>query len=324
MLDHARIGRFPVRIVDYGVALIIGHILQFRFKADGPVFQRAQPVIEKRVDGAGEHHLFRKSVPGGAVFEIVLVQPHFHAFQHAGDHGGVSFYGNALIEGVEVVVVESEADGQPPDDESGQIAAVAPPLLFRISFYQFFKDILSHQADRLLLQVFRLRDACLPPLFLDFGRRLSRRHHAPHFVEGVHVEGQAVQFAVIVGYRRIGVAVESGEPAGPVPGPAAVGVKNMRPVRMHVNAFHGFGVDVSGDVGALFDHQHPLAPVRRLPGEHRAVQARADDQIIIGFHRFFPPLDELEAPGRKASCSSLYNEKADWERWILLFPIVDQ
>ena len=92
---------------------------------------------------------------------------------------------------------------------------------------------------------------------------------------------------VTIGHRGIGVAVEGGEAVRPVPGPAVVGVENVRAVGMHMDAFHGFGVNISGDVGPFFDHQHPLATVRRLPGKHRPVQARADDQIIILLHSCF-------------------------------------
>ena len=106
-----------------------------------------------------------------------------------------------LIECVEVIIIKSQPHREPLDNESRKLAAGTSPLLFRISFDELLIDIRPDQGNRLFFQILWLRDASRPPLLLDLGRCLLRRHDAPHFIEGVHIERQGIEFPMIVGHR---------------------------------------------------------------------------------------------------------------------------
>ena len=55
----------------------------------------------------------------------------------------------------------------------------------------------------------------------------------------------------------------------------------MGAVRMDVDAFDLFGVDVAGDMIATIDDQAGLARLGRLVSEHRRRDAGADDKVIV-------------------------------------------
>ena len=55
----------------------------------------------------------------------------------------------------------------------------------------------------------------------------------------------------------------------------------MRAVAVHLDALDLFCINVAGDVVPSVQHQNLLAAADRLMGEDCAVQACADDQIII-------------------------------------------
>ena len=149
---------------------------------------------------------------------------------------------------------------------------------------QLLIDIGAHQIDGLFLQVFGLRREVGGALLLNFGLRLGGGDHTPHLIEGIHVEGQVVQLALIVGHRGVGVAVEGGKPVHIVPHSLVVGVENMGAIAVDVDALHIFGIDVAGNVAALVHHQAGSSGIGGFPGKNRAEQAGADDQIIILFH----------------------------------------
>src|SRR5699024_7532087 len=107
------------------------------------------------------------------------------------------------------------------------------------------------------------------------------RDDAPHLVEGVHVEGQVVQLALIVGHRGVGVAVEGGETVDIVPHGLVVGVEDMRAVAVDGDALDILGIDIAGDMAALVNDQAALAGSGGLAGEYRAEQTGANDQVII-------------------------------------------
>ena len=62
-------------------------------------------------------------------------------------------------------------------------------------------------------------------------------------------------------------------------------MKNMRPVDMDLDSLHIFGIDVARDIGTLVNNKDLFTGLRRFSGEHRPVQSRADNQIII--HELF-------------------------------------
>ena len=122
-----------VGVVDGGVPPEVWLVQQFVLKADGAVSQRAQLIVKVGVDGACVNDFVRQSVQFFLVFEIIGVQAHIDAVQEVRNHLGVAADGNALVQGVEVVVVKGQAHGQALDNESGQVFAVADPLAFRCS-----------------------------------------------------------------------------------------------------------------------------------------------------------------------------------------------
>ena len=59
MLDNARIGNFPLGVIDDGVALKILRVEPLRFEAKGMVFEFAETVAVKLIDHARIDRLFR-------------------------------------------------------------------------------------------------------------------------------------------------------------------------------------------------------------------------------------------------------------------------
>ena len=58
----------------------------------------------------------------------------------------------------------------------------------------------------------------------------------------------------------------------------------MRPVTVNVNPFDFFGIEIAGDVVALFQHQNFFAPQDRFMRANGAEQAAPDNQNIIFFN----------------------------------------
>ena len=204
--------------------------------------------------------------------QIIGVQPHLNALEHILHQPGIAINGNALVKGVEVVVVEGQPYRQTLNDEGGQIFAIPAPLLFGVALDQLFVNVRAHQGDGLLFQVFRLGDAGFPALPGDFCLGLGRCHHTPHLVEGVHVKGQGIELALIVGNRGIGKAVKFGELVYIIPDLFVVGVENMGAVNVDIDIFHGFGVYISGDVIPFVNDQNGFPGGLSLLGKYCAVQ----------------------------------------------------
>ena len=214
------------------------------------------------------------------MLEEIDIQPHFNAIQHFLHHRRVARVRDALIAVVEVVVVIGEAHGQTADDEGGQLAAGAPPLLLAVSAHEGFVDVAPDERNRLFFQILRFaRDFLALPLN-DFAR-LIRLRHAPHGIKRVHVEGHMVQAILVFCQRRVREAVERGEAVGVLPNLLVVGVEDVRTVAVDGNTADVLGVDVARDVAPLVDYKHALAFFLRHLRERRAEQPRADDEIII-------------------------------------------
>ena len=129
----------------------------------------------------------------------------------------------------------------------------------------------------------------LTALLLDLGGCLLRRYNAPHLIEGIHIEGQRVKLALVVGDGRVCKAVELGKLGDVVPYLFVVGVEDMRTVFVDMDALDALGIDIARNVGALIHDQHGFSVGLGLMGEDGAVQTGADYQIII-FHTTGVPL----------------------------------
>ncbi len=219
----------------------------------------------------GVDHPLRQCVQFCLISQVICPQPDLYPLQHPLHHLRVAVHGDALVEGVEVVVVVGEPHRQPPDDERRQLRAGPAPLLGGVALHQLLVDVRAHQADGLFLQVPGLGDPCRRPLFLYLPLGLVRRHHAPHPVERVHIEGKVIYLAAVVGHRAVGVAVELGKLVYIIPYIPVVGMEDVGTVPVDLDALYVLCIDVAGDVVTPVDDQHLFAPVRHLPGEHRAI-----------------------------------------------------
>ena len=280
MLDDPGVGCLSVGVIHGGVALEVGHVQQLGLKTDGAVLQCAQRIVKVGINGAGVDNPLCQSIQLVLVFQIVHTQTHLDALQQIFHQPGIAADGDALIERVEVVVVEGQAHGQALDDEAGQLVAGTAPLLLRVTLDELFIDVRAHQRNGLLLQIFRLRDARGCPLLRDFRRGLLRGDNAPHLIEGIHVEGQAVELALVIRHRGIGEAVEGHEPVDILPHRFIIGVEDVRTVPVDVDALHLLRVDIPGDVRPLVDDKDGFASGFRLPGEDGAEEPGADDQVV--------------------------------------------
>ena len=189
---------------------------------------------------------------------------------------------------VEVVVVEDKADGQALDDESGEIGALPTPLLFCIFLNQFLVDVLTYQHLCLLFQVPRLcNTVCLHLgnrlgfLLVDLGLCLLGGGYSPHLIEGVHVEGEVVELALVVGHGGVGVAVELNDGVHEVPHLLDGGVEDMGTVLVDVNAFDVLAIDIAAEMGAFVYDEAGLACLTGFVGEGSAEEAGAYYQIIV-------------------------------------------
>ena len=91
---------------------------------------------------------------------------------------------------------------------------------------------------------------------------------------------------MVIGHRGVGIAVELGEAIHIVPDRLVVGVKDMGPVLVDLDALQLPGIDIAAHMVPLVEDQHALALLMHLMGEHRAEKPRAYDQIVI--HRLKP------------------------------------
>src|SRR5699024_6055220 len=92
-----------------------------------------------------------------------------------------------------------------------------------------------------------------------------------------------------------------------VPHRLVVGVEDVGPVAVDMDALHLFGVDVAGNVVPLVDDETLAAGLCGLVGEHRAEQPGADDQVIIRFCHTgcLPPFARWIQSGGGAACGTM-------------------
>ena len=284
MLDDAGKRRLRVRVVYHGVPLVIFHVQDFRFKANAAVLQGAELIVKERVNRPGVYNGLCHAVPLLPVFQIILIQNNLDARKHFLHNCSVTADGNSLIEGIEVVVIISETNRKPLDDEGRQLRAGPPPLLAGVAVYQLLIDVIPYQADCLLFQVPRFSDPGSFPLLRDLFPCLIGGNYAPHLVECVHVKGKVINFSLEICNWGICIAVEFRKLANEVPYTGIVGMENMRPISMHIDSFNIFRIDVPGDMVLFFNDQTGLSRFLQFMGKCRAIQAGANNQVVIFFH----------------------------------------
>ena len=118
--------------------------------------------------------------------------------------------------------------------------------------------------------------------------------HITILLEGVHIEGQIVDLAVIVGNGTVGVAVALRKLVHILPHCLAAGVEDVGTIAVDLNALYFLGVDIPGNVAALINHKACFARLFCLLGKHRTVKACAYDEIIVMVY-FLVEVTELVA-----------------------------
>ena len=93
---------------------------------------------------------------------------------------------------------------------------------------------------------------------------------------------------MIVCNRTVCKAVEFSKLIDVIPDLTIVGVENMGTVNVNIDAFHFFRVNIACNVWAFIDNQAGLAVFHRFMRKNSAIEAGADDEIIIFFHLFAP------------------------------------
>ena len=104
-------------------------------------------------------------------------------------------------------------------------------------------------------------------------------------MERVHVEGQVVKLALIVGQRGVRVSVEGHKRDDKLPYLLVGSVENMCAVLVYVDAVTLFAIDVASQMGSLVDHQALLALPMCHAGIGRPEESSANHQeVVFSFH----------------------------------------
>ena len=288
VLNHAGIRHLGIRVVEHRIALEILHPLhQLMVEADGTEFQLSEPVAEPGIQRPGIQH----TVGHGKIFLLfcqkILAQTHLNALKQPLEQLRIAADGNTLVRVVEIVVVKGETHRQTAQHKCRNLLRRHPPLLFGVALDQLFINVTSAQLHALLLQVARLGDVRVFRLLLRYAaaRVIRRDHVRPQLAEGVHVERQVIQNALVVGNRRIDVMVELAELLHIVPHPLIGSVENVCAIPVHVDVRHPLSIAVAADMVALLNHQAAFALFGRLMCEHAAVQPRTHNQIIVSHNQ---------------------------------------
>lgn len=159
--------------------------------------------------------------------------------------------GNALIGNEIIVVVVGRAHRQPLDDPRRKLAAPAAILLLGVTLDELLVDVRADQHDGQFLQIVRLRYAGALDLLPNVALCLLGCAHASQAVEGVRVEWEIIQLALVVGNRAVDEGLHAAEALHIGPYRFVGGVEDVRAVLMHLNAVLLARIDVAADMAAL-------------------------------------------------------------------------
>ena len=193
--------------------------------------------------------------------------------QHLLYNLGVTPDWDTLVAVIEVVVVIGHADWQATNNEGWQFSGCLAPLLLGIALNQFLVDIAPYKGQGLLFQVARHLACYFSPLFFNFGGRFFWRHHTPELVEGVHIEGQVVDFPMIISDWGIDILVEFRKLVDVIPNGLVVSMENVGAKFMDLNARDFFRIDIARHVVALLNNQDALAFFGNFVGKGSAKEA---------------------------------------------------
>lgn len=104
---------------------------------------------------------------------------------------------------------------------------------------------------------------------------LLRSGYAPHLVEGVHVERQVIELALVISHWRIGITIELYDGVDELPHLLVRGMEDVCAILMHIDALDALTIDVATQVSTLVYHQALLALFVGKMSECGSVEARA-------------------------------------------------
>ena len=123
-------------------------------------------------------------------------------------------------------------------------------------------------------------------LLVNLNLGLDGCQHAPHLIEGVHVEGQVILFSFVVGNGRIGITVELDHGVDKLPHLPVVSVEDMGTVLVYVDAFYLLAIDIAAQMRTLIYHQTSLASLFCPVCKSGSKETRSYYQIIVFSHNF--------------------------------------
>ena len=104
-------------------------------------------------------------------------------------------------------------------------------------------------------------------MLFNFGLGLLRCGDAPHLVEGVHIERQIIELAMIVGDGAVGVSVKGHDGVYEVPDGPVVGMEDVGSILMDVDAFDILAIDIAAQVWAFVYDEEFFALLLGMVGE---------------------------------------------------------
>ena len=289
--DGAGVGYVRVGEVHHRAAEVVAFIVADLLEIDRAPLEVAQLVVEVAIYRARVHHRHTRSLQGGLVVRLGLVEE-VHAELHVDarvvDHllhpRGVAVGGQALPRVLEVAVVVVEAHGQALDDGGRQLGRVGLPLLAGVVLDERLVQRAADELNALVVQVGRIGAGQLARLLCDELLRLSRRvMRMEELVDSAEVDRQRVDLAVMRGVHAVHVVREARETVHVVPDALVGGVEQVRAVLVDLRAglLVHIRVGVATDVIADVDDVHTgTRMLHRLLRHRQAKQARANDNEI--------------------------------------------
>ena len=146
-------------------------------------------------------------------------------------------------------------------------------------------DVAPNEVERLFFQIARrcavARLRSLAPLAVDDELRLRRGGGAPHLTEGVHIERQVEELAVVVGKRRVDKRRDIGQAVHEVPYLAVMGMEDVRPVGMDFDAADVLAINVATEVRTPLYDETTVSVARSLIGEGGSCEAGAYNEEVV-------------------------------------------
>ena len=256
MFDDPCPWSLSVCIINCRISLEIRFIEKLCFKAHRAIFQIAHLIIKIRIDRTGIDHFFCKCIILCLFLQIIFFQTNFYSLKHIGNHLCITTNRNSLIQCIKIIIIKGQAHRKSLDDKCRKIFAVTSPLLLSVTFDQFFKNISSNQRNCLFFQVLWFGNPCFSFLFFNLCFCFFRSYHTPHFIEGIHIERQRIQFPMIVCNRTVRKTVKFRKLRDIIPYFLIIRMENMCAIFMNMDFLNLFRIYISCNIRTLVDHKN--------------------------------------------------------------------